>query len=259
MENRGSFIALLAALTLVLLSCSFFGGTVDPSPTINPIVRIENHTRPELTLDFSLFEDVGCPLNESGLRYCEEDSPLTALGCDRIQAPSDLLGGLEPGLPIAQCLVEPFRHPDQPDSTGVESEHIYRTGGGLMPVYVRYVIIQDGQFQLIKSEEQFRDVFAPVESENEALSYALALRNMSAYYDIELHPEYEYFVDQLEETNVETLSDGYLVHLYQYQFFGCGPHITYAIDLRITDQGMIEEMNRQAVYKDPSEDTLCVD
>jgi hypothetical protein len=201
---------------------------------------------------------VGCPLNESGLRYCEEDSPLTALGCDRIQAPSDLLGGLEPALPIAQCLVEPFRHPDQPDSTDAEGEYIYRTGG-LMPVYVRYVIIQDGQFRLIKSEEQFGEVFAPVESENEALSYALALRNMSAYYGIELNPEYEYFVDELEDTYVERSPDGYLVHLYFYQFFGCGPHLTYAIDLRITDQGMIEEMNREAVYKDPSEDTLCVD
>jgi hypothetical protein len=257
MKERGLLIISLLALAFVLLSCSFFA-EIMPALTSNPIVAIKNHPRPGLTLDFSSFDDVGCPPDGSGLRYCEEDSPLSALGCDRIQEPSDLLGGLEPALPIAECLFEPFRHPDQPESIDAEGEYIFRTGG-LMPVYVRYVIIREGQFQLIKSEEQFREVFAPVETENEALSYALALRNISAYYDIEPNPEYEYFVDELEDTHVERSSEGFLVHLYQYQFFGCGPHYTYAIDLQVKDDGEIEEIHREAVYKDPSEDTLCVD
>jgi hypothetical protein len=258
MKDRGLVIALLFVLAFIFFSCSFLSAKMEQLPTSAPSVVIENHPRPEWTLDFSPFDDVGCAPDESALRYCEEDSPLMALGCDRIQKPSDLLGKLEPSLPMAECLFEPFRHPDQPGSIDDEGEYIYRTGG-LMPVYVRYVIIREGQFQLIKSEEQFREVFAPVETENEALSYALVLRNLSAYYGIEFNPEYEYFVDKLEDTYVESSSDGYVVHLYNYQFYGCGPHLTYAIDLLVTDQGMIEEINREAVYKDPSEDTLCVD
>jgi hypothetical protein len=258
MKDRGLVIALLFVLAFILFSCSFFSAKREPSPTSTPIVAIENHPRPEWTLDFSPFDDVGCPPDESGLRYCDVGSPLTALGCDRIQKPSDLLGALEPSLPIAECLFEPFRHTGQPESVDAEDHYIYRTGG-LMPVYVRYVIIRNDQFQLIQSEEQFREVFAPVETDNEALGYALALRNVSAFYGIEFNPEYEYFVDKIEDTYVESSSDGYVVHLYNYQFYGCGPHLTYALDLLVTDQGMIEEIHREAVYKDPSEDTLCVD
>jgi hypothetical protein len=258
MKNRVLFIALLFALVLILLGCSFFSARMEQAPTSTPVVVIENHPRPEVALDFSPFDDVGCPSDESGLRYCEEGSPLAALGCDRIQKPSDLLGVLEPALPIAECLFEPFRHQSQPESIEIEDHYIYRTGG-LVPVYMRYVIFREGQFQLIQSEEQFREVFAPVETNNEALGYALALRNVSAFYGIEFNPEYEYFVDKLEDTFVESSSDGYFVRLFYYQFYGCGPHLTYAIDLLVTDRGMIEEINREPVSKDPSEDGLCVD
>ncbi len=258
MKTRVTIIALLSSLTVVLLSCAFITEKIASTSISTPTVAIENHPRPELTLDFSPFDDVGCPPDGSGLRYCEEGTALFTLGCDQIQKPSDLLGGLEPALPIALCLFEPFRHSDQPESIDVEGEYIYLTGG-LMPVYVRYIIFRDDQFELIKSEEQFRDIFAPVEGENEALSYVLAMRNASAYYGIELNPEYEYSVDELEDTHVESSPEGYLVHLYKYQVYGCGPHFTYAIDFRVTDQGVIEEIDRKAVYKDPSEDTLCVD
>lgn len=262
MKGRGSLILLLLGLAIVLLSCAFFEEIITLYPTRVPAVVIENHPRPEFTLDLSSFEDVGCPPDEYGLRYCEEDSPITALGCDRIGKPSDLLGGLEPSLPIAVCLLEPLTHPDEPELLDMlleaEDEYLY-SSGGLMPVFVRYVIIQDDQFRLIKSEEQFRELFAPIETSDEALSYALALKNLSAYYDLEPNPEYEYFVDELEDTHVQSSTDGYLVHLYSYRMFGCGPHLTYAVDLRVTDQGNIEEINRVSVYKDPSEDDLCVD
>jgi len=250
------FIGPLMALPIMLLSCAFFTKIFDSSPTDSPGIVIENHPRPDFTLNFSPFEDMGCPIDESGRRNCEQESQLFSLGCDRIEKPSDLLGALEPAFPIAVCLFEPMNHPDQ--SELMEGEYIYRKGG-MLPVFVRYVIFQDGQFQLMKSEEQFRDVFAPIESEDEALGYTLALRNLSAYYDLEFNPAYEYFVDKLEDTHVESSPEGYRINLYHYQFFGCGPHFTHAIVLRVTEQGMIEEISSEEVYKDPSEDGLCVD
>jgi hypothetical protein len=85
------------------------------------------------------------------------------------------------------------------------------------------------------------------------------LRNLSAYYSLEFDPTYEYFVNELEDTHVDVVENGYIVHLYRYQVFGCGPHNTSAVDLLITNQGFVEEVTREAVYKDPSEDDLCVD
>jgi hypothetical protein len=139
-----------------------------------------------------------------------------------------------------------------------EGEYLY-SYGGLWPVFVRYVVFHDDRFQSIKSEGQFREFFAPVETPDEALSYALALKNLSAYYGLELNPEYEYSVDELEDTHVKSTPDGYLVHLFSYQMFGCGPHYTKAVDLLVTDRGTIEEVAREPVYRDPSEDDLCVD
>jgi hypothetical protein len=148
-------------------------------------------------VDFTSFETAGCPPDEHERWYCEEDSPLAALGCDRIRKPSELVGGLEPSLPIAVCLIEPLGNRDGPESADVrtpaEGEYFYRTGG-LYPIYVRYVLFRDGQFHFVKNEREFREVFAPIESPDEALSYALAVRNLSAYYDLEYDPTYEYFV-----------------------------------------------------------------
>ena len=70
MKGRGSLILFLLILAILQLSCAFLTGTTTPSPTSVPDVVILNHPRPELTIDFSYFEDVGCPANEHGLRYC---------------------------------------------------------------------------------------------------------------------------------------------------------------------------------------------
>ena len=260
MKNRVLLSRLLFVLPIALLGCAISKETTTPPATSAPVVAIVNHPRPELTVDFS-FETAGCPTDDSGRQYCEADGPLAALGCDRIRKPSDLLGGLEPSLPIAVCLVEPFRHSDEPelmDQIEADGTYIYRSGG-LMPIYTRYVVSRDGQFHLINTEDEFRDAFAPIESADEALSYGLAVRNLSAYYGQEPNPDYEYFVAELEDTHVEQATDGYLVHLFYYEAFGCGPHRTNAVVLEITHGGSIEVFSREALYKDPSEDDLCVD
>lgn len=224
--------------------------------------RFLNHPQPDMAVSFHAFEDVGCPPNEHGFRYCSSDSPLATLGCDQIRRPSDLFGGLEPSYPIAFCLVEPYRDTAEPGRANAEmiaeGEYFYNIGG-IYPMYVRYVIFRDGQFHLIKTEDEFRDIFAPVETAGEALSYALAVRNLSAYYGLDFKPTYEYFVDEIEDTHVDTVAGGYLVHLYYYERFGCGPHITYAVDVYITTEGYIEEIGRKPAHKDPAEDGLCVD
>ena len=224
-------------------------------------LTFNNHPRPDLTADFSPFEDAGCPQNEYGARYCEEDSPLLAFGCDEISETSDLFGGLTPNYPITYCYVEPLLSgedlPDEPEFPD-EGTYFY-SSGGFFPRFTRYVIYKDGEFELLQNLDDFRAVFAPVDTPEEALGYALAVNRASAYFDLEHDPQYEYFVDTIEDTHVETRSDGYLVHLFRYQFFGCGPHNTYALTFHVSEQGEIEEVSSEPIFKDPSEDDLCVD
>lgn len=224
--------------------------------------RFVNHPRPDLVISFDAFEDSGCPPDKHGFRRCSNDSPLAVLGCDQIRKPSDLLGGLEPSYPIALCIVEPYREADEPGKANAEmiaeGKYFYSIGG-IYPMYVRYVIFRDDQFHLIKVEDEFRDVFAPIETADEALSYVLAVKNLSAYYNLVFDPTYKYFANETEDTYVDVIAGGYLVHLYYYETFGCGPHITYVVDMHVTTQGYIEEIEREPAYKDPTEDNLCID
>jgi hypothetical protein len=221
-----------------------------------------NHSQPELTVDFSVFENVGCPPDQYGFRRCETDSPLADLGCDEIRKPSNLLGALDPSYPIALCLVIPYQNAEGPGVENAlmlaEGKYFFNTGG-IVPTYVRYVVFRDNQFELIETEDEFRSVLAPIAAPEEALSYALAVRGLSAFYNLELDPKYQYFVDEIEDTYVEETAGGYLVHLFFYEVFGCGSHLTYTVDVEVTTQGDVNEISREAIYKDPSEDELCVD
>jgi hypothetical protein len=85
------------------------------------------------------------------------------------------------------------------------------------------------------------------------------MKRASAYFDLELDPDYEYFVDEIEDTHVERVDDGFRVHLFHYQVFGCGPHETSALTYLVSESGEIEQLSAEAIYKDPEEDTLCVD
>jgi len=222
-------------------------------------VQVVDHPKPDLEVDFSPFEEAGCPLGQSGYRKCLEDSPLYSLGCDFIQPASELLGGLTPVYPIAKCLYRPYDHPEVSDPYSIpESEYIYRSGG-LNPELVRYLIQMDGEFKIIKNPDDFRATFSPVETQNEALSFSLALMNVYASYDWEVDKQFHYYVKELEDTFVEKVNDDYVVHAFAYQLFGCGPHYTYAFDIKVTGDGQVEEITREKLFNDPDKDDLCVD
>jgi hypothetical protein len=209
-----------------------------------------------LTVDFSPFEqDAGCTEAYPGALSCAEGHPISAM-CDTIERPSDLLGGLDPSYPIARCSYQLMR--EGVDNPFEDVEFIYYTGG-LLPIGIRYVIVRDGEYALLATEADLAATFAPIESPEEALSYVLAARNLDAYYGLEYDSSLEYFVDRIEDTYVTETDDGYQVHLFFYQLFGCGPHNTYAVDVAVSTDGAITELGQQELFKNPDEDLLCVD
>ncbi len=219
-----------------------------------------NHPKPDLSVEVGAFDDAGCPPNDYGALMCPEGSSLAEMGCDRIAEAYDILGGLEPAYPMAFCFFESYMHMDDDESLfRYEDEGYVYNYGGFSPTYIRYLIVVDDEFQLIKTRDELQSTFAPIESENEALSYALVWDDLSAYYDLEYEPHLRYLVDVVEDTFVTEVDGGYQVHLYYYQFYGCGPHTTYAVDLLVTFDGQIEEDNVEGVFEDPEEDDLCVD
>ena len=207
-----------------------------------------NHPPPNLAISMDVFTD---------------DTLLANFGCNEIQAPSSLIGGLDPSYPIAICALQyiPGEGGEGTEELAaeIESGQFFYYTGGLFGSYVRYIVYQNGEFVLLKTEEDLRKLFAPIESPEEALSYVLAAKNLSAYYGLHYDPAYEYEVDTIEDTYVINDTDGYLVHLFYDQAFGCGPHWISEVDVHVSVEGNIEERSSRQLFRNPDLDDVCFD
>ena len=265
-RNRLVWLCFLLGSGLLFAACT---GTTPPISTTDPHItpspltpQVVNHSKPSLALSNSdAFRDVGCPPDKYGFRQCEKGSPLAALGCDLIREPDNLLGGLNPHYPIVECIVIPYQHDEQePGKALVQfrdaKQYIYESGC-VVPVYIRYIVFRADQFQIIKTKEEFQAVFAPIDSENEALSYALAVTNLSAHYGLEAKPSYRYFADKLEDTHVVQTKDGYEVYLYDYGGCSCSPLTISSVTVSVTTAGEVAQIGQQPIYMDTQEPQGC--
>lgn len=204
-----------------------------------------NHPSPNLPVSMDVFSDA---------------TRLADFGCNEIQAPSSLVGALEPAYPIAICAIQFVPgEANEELAAEIEKEQFFYYTGGLSGSYIRYLIYQDGKFVLLKTEEDLRKLFAPIESPEESLSYVLAAKNLSAYYGLQYDPAYKYEVDRIEDTHVITDPDGYLVHLFHDQAFGCGPHWISEVEVHVSIQGKIEERSSRQLFRNPDLDEVCFD
>jgi hypothetical protein len=218
-----------------------------------------NHPAPDMPVAFDEFTNAGCPAGTSD-KTCGADTPLADFGCNEILIPSNLMGGLEPAYPLAICQIDLRAGAQTPNiESEIERGEFIFYLGGLSGSYIRYVVFQNGEYRLLKTKDEFRDVYAPIESPEEALSYVLAVTRYSAAYGLEYNPSMKYEVGTLEDTHVTSESDGYLLHLYYDQFFGCGPHWTSAVDVHVSFEGAIKETGQTQVFRDPNMDEVCVD
>jgi hypothetical protein len=278
--SRVKALVALALLLALSVACSPASATVTPGPTatptpipptevdVRPFPCFINYPPPGLTVDAEAFEDAGCPPGRHGFRICEDDSPIAALGCDEISEPNDVLGGLEPSYPIVECFINDFFAEEAEwdvEWLGVgdydynaQGGYFYRVGG-IASSAVRYVMVRDDRFALIETEDEFREIFAPINTADEALSYVLAVTGLFPLYGLEPEPGLEYFVEEIRDTHVETVADGFLVHLFYHETFGCGPHRTLAVDFHINREGHIKQLSKTPVFTDPEWDDACVD
>ncbi len=249
-------VTLTAFLLLGAMSACQYISPVSTSTELTAGIKVTNHPKPDLKVDTEIFTNAGCPLNKYGYQGCLDNSPLASLGCDSILEPTNLLGALQPSYPLILCLVEPV---GTAITQMVNDGNYFVNIGCQRPMFVRYVIFQNNEYQLIKNEQEFREVFNPIESPNEALSYALAVTGLSAYYGLEEDTGYRYFVDLIEDTHVVETERGYEVLLYKYIACGCGPHTTSAVSILVTPQGQLNQIDMMLVFEDPKEDKLCID
>jgi hypothetical protein len=142
--------------------------------------------------------------------------PLARFGCDLFLSAPEPLGQLEPALPLLTCV--------RREQRGAESERgVARIQGrGWARAWISvhsYVAFADGDFILLDSPEDFRALFAPVTSANEALAFAVAMRlgepvrNPSDLRNLE-GGVYIINRSDIAPTTVEARADGFMVTVY---------------------------------------------
>ena len=228
--------ALLSCMVLlVLISCRWQDNIIEQS-------------KPDLKIDNSYFSSEGCfnELSCSPQGFQQPDPPITM-----IQKPSDLLGGLTPAYPLAVGSTVLYR-----DEEEIPAVFINRC---MRSQYIRYLVRVENETILVDSVESLAHLYAPIDSSEEALSYAIATTGYSALFDIDAIKKPRFHTNPVEETFVQEIEDGYVVHLFNTYLCGCGPHITQSVDVTVYKDGVIQLAEPEDAFSDPQYDDLCVD
>lgn len=171
----------------------------------------------------------------------ESCTELIALGCDETRGTRFYAGGLQPPYGVMECIHEGDRPPNR---------EYFKQPLGMDTRFRSLVVFQDEKFRLFIKKSEFKDIFAPVESAEEAISYAMAMTSLSARFDINPNDGVEYLVDVIEETHAEEIPGGYLVYLFDSdRKMGCDIHLFYAVKVLVTRDGEVNEMERQEIYR----------
>lgn len=204
---------------------------------------------PNLSVNIDPFLQKGCKINENQLN-CSKIGLESEYNCKYLTKPSKYLGGLKPKVSFVECLtvVENFS-----SDSGILHK------GCMLPLFNKYIVMKDGETTVIKSKEEFIDFFAPVETKNEALGFATALTDSGPKYNLSLPESYEIFSENLRPTFVKEREEGFKVHLYDYQFCGCGPHPYYSVNYSVSKGGEVKKLSSKKAFKNPSMDGMCVD
>lgn len=221
--------------------------------------RTINHDPPDLQADLSPFAN-HCTKSSSGWLACGEDDPLYHLGCAYI-AGEALLAGLSPNHAVARCIfpVENFTEEQLDGLYDKPFKECLYFDGGLAQMCERIIFHGGYQFAVMKTITELRSEIVPIDSPNEALGFALATTRYKALYGQSVDYSNLYSVNVLEDTHVEETAEGFVVHLFHVQEFGCSPFRTTAIDLKVTRDGLIEELDERVVYREMSLFFVCVD
>jgi hypothetical protein len=203
------------------------------SPTIIP------HSKPALSVDLQVLRNAGCAIDwgrYSGAWVCPDNAAIKALGCDTL-APDNLFAAFTPFYPIMRCRT--FQSPP-PDS-----EHFRCVDG----FYHSYLLFKDGQYRLIANQSELQALFAPIDSADEALAFALVATDLAAKFSLD-RTGGEYYAKTIEGTHVVETPEGYVVHLFANpeRRCDCATFVTSAANVLVTREGRVEVMKTQPAY-----------
>ena len=184
---------------------------------------------------------------------CSEPDIQRTFQCAQVREANLALRNLTPYHPLIECDVE------SKQNLISQNQAMFGRGCGMFSLYGRYIMYNGEQYAVIQNATDFRNIFAPVDSEAEALAFAAAISGYEPKYDGNVPHGYVPMANEIRPTSVEKNDRGYKVRLFGYQCEGCGPHPYYFVDFQVTFKGDVVMLSRENVYRDPTKDDLCQD
>lgn len=164
-----------------------------------------------------------------------------------ILAVNDLTGSLSPKYPMAMA-----------------SEHLKQSNclfyyGCIAATGFSLIIKAEDGFKILRSRDDLKKYFAPIESPEEALSYLYISTGLTPLYKFNIGKNFRKFVNSINTTSSIRKNNGYEVNLFEYQHCGCGPHSYRMFKYFVGANGDIEKIEAVKLYEDPNQDGFCVD
>ena len=250
LNKRNWFSILLPVLMLILVSACAI-------PWINDTNENIVTSKPPETVvnDLSPFQNIGCIWQSENYAVCPQESVPKKMGCDSLTKPPEYLELLAPDSQFVICSFFPHMQAEADDT---DAKGLYDSGCKAQSKE-RLLVYQNGDYLLIRDLEDLQYNFAPVNSCEKALGYAMAATGFTGRFDLESLKDYRILAEKLEETSVISTTDGYEMVLYSKQLCGCGPHTTSMLKVKVTSSGEIVVLKSIPAFENPEEDTLCVD
>jgi hypothetical protein len=184
----------------------------------------------------------GCELDYWGWATCPPDNPLQRFGCDYLVDPRGISYGLEPDVPlVAICLKRTEEH------EAAKINGLYLTGCAFRDEN-HYLFEVDGQYILVSNENELKQRFAPIDSPQEAVSYAQLVTGLDAMYSFDYDPTLMYFSETITATHATQIGDSFEINLFNKNGCGCEPWFTTQIKIRVDRTGQVTWLDAVPVF-----------
>lgn len=131
--------------------------------------------------------------------------------------------------------------------------------GCSMPRCFGLLVLKDTSFIFLQTLQDVQNFFAPIESVEEALSYAILVTGKYSRYNFLIPVHFRKYVYKIKSTYSIEKNDYFEVGLFDYAVCGCGPHNYFSVIVKIKKTGEIISKEYHKLYSDPLENGLCVD
>ena len=249
---------ILITLSLMVLACSIsspfsLGGQGAKTPRLVDPKKVEfvKHENP-LKGILAEVPATDCVENERGEIECPEGSALYAAGCHKLMLVEDASAELNPLPPMMYCGSSNM-------GSGKSSDYSLFVNGCLAPTFYSLVVWNGQELQVLKNAQEAADYFAPIESPEEALAFAVTVTHLEAKFSQQAEPDMRYLVKKVEDTHVVKTAEGYQVNLFGFNICGCGNHGEYERTLVVKQDGSLVEKEIRMIYEDPQMDNMCID